>query len=132
MPKLNEMIESKFIKKDDVGDGILVTITGVDRYNVAMQGAPEELKWCLDFREIEKPLVLNVTNMRVIETTLGSDNTDDWIGKQIVLYNDPSVMYKGEIKGGVRVRASRRPQPVPKVSPQPISNPSPGDEIPFD
>jgi len=134
------MLESKFLKQTDVGTGVLVTISGVKQYNVAMQGADPEMKWCLEFREIEKPLVLNVTNLRLLESIFGSDNTDDWLNKQVVLYSDPSVMYAGKVVGGTRVRASKRPQPVvntpvrqPQPAPQPQMDPVPSnDEIPFD
>lgn len=132
MPRINEMAESKFLKKEDVGEGVLMTIVGVNRYNVAMQGAPEESKWCLEFKESEKPLVLNVTNMRLLEGILGSDNTDDWMNKQIVLFNDPSIMYAGKMVGGVRVRASKRPQPAAQSKPAPRQElPCEHDEIPF-
>lgn len=123
MPRLNEMIESKFLKKEDVennGRGSLVTISKVSQHNVAMQGAGEELKWCLEFAELDKPMVLNVTNMRLIEAIAGSDDTDDWIGKKVVLYNDPTIMYAGKVMGGIRVRAPRNvpnqrpPAPIPQ------------------
>jgi hypothetical protein len=38
---------------------------------------------------------------------MGSDNTDDWIGKQIVLFVDPSVSFAGKIVGGIRLRAPK-------------------------
>jgi hypothetical protein len=36
-----------------------------------------------------------------------SEDTDDWTGKKIVLYNDPNVSYAGKIIGGIRVRAPK-------------------------
>jgi len=135
MPRIAEMAPSKFLKQDDVGPGVLVTISGAKQYNVAVQGADQDMKWCLEFAELEKPLVLNITNMRLIEAALGSDDTDDWIGKQIVLYSDPSITYGGKVVGGIRVRASKRSQPTltgQAQRPQPPGNrPIPGSEIPF-
>ena len=49
MPKTSEMRESKFLKKEDVGRGVLATISGCKQYNVAMQGAEPEQRWCLLF-----------------------------------------------------------------------------------
>ncbi len=116
MPKISEMRESKFLKKEDVGAGALLTVKGVMQENVAMQGADPEMKWCLTFQEEGKPFVLNSTNIQLCAMALGSDDTDDWKGKQIVLYTDPSVSFGGKIVGGVRVRKPRimvNPAPLP-------------------
>jgi hypothetical protein len=128
MPKTSEMRgEGKFIGKDDVGRGALLTIAGCVKKNTAQEGAPPEQKWCLLFHEIEKPLVLNVTNTQTCELILGSDNTDDWIGKRIVLYVDPTVMYAGKVQGGIRVRAPKPTAPAPVVVASPVTE----DDIPF-
>lgn len=105
MPKIHEMIDSKFLKKEDAGEGILVTITGVDQQNVGKTDSPE-LKWVCLFKEC-KPLVLNSTNLALIERALGSDDSDDWIGKKIVLFNDENVSFGGQVTGGVRVDVNR-------------------------
>jgi hypothetical protein len=135
------MVESKFLKKEDVGRGTLATIQKCVRYNVALSGAPQELKWCLEFAELDKPLVLNVTNMRLLESITGSDDTDNWIGCKVVLYDDPTIMYAGKVTGGIRVRAPR-PGAVPPdaedqtrkdtsaVSGNPVP-PVSDDDIPF-
>jgi len=107
MPNIHDMKASKFLKKEDVGRGVLVTIQEIRQINVAQEGAPEELKWCATFKEEEKPLVLNSTNNALIASIVGSEETDDWGGHQVVLYNDPTVMFKSEIKGGIRIRAPK-------------------------
>lgn len=107
MPRIGEMIESKFLKKEDVGTGKLFTISAVKQHNVAAQGAEPEMKWCAEFDDIDKPLVLNSTNLHLIEAALGSDNTDDWIGKPIVVFEDANVSFGGKVVGGVRVDVNR-------------------------
>lgn len=130
MPRTSDMRESKFLKQADVGRGALGTVEGCVQMNVAKEGADPEMKWCLTFAEIDKPLVLNSTNIQLCEKLFGSDNTDDWHGKQVVLYTDPNVSYQGKLVGGIRVRA-------PKVSAKPASpKPAPvvditEDDIPF-
>lgn len=105
--KTSELKQSKYLKKDDCGEsGILVTIVGLNQENVAPDNKPEELKYILMLKEA-KPLVLNGTNLKLIEKALGSDETDDWIGKQIVLYNDENVTYMDEVVGGVRCDVNR-------------------------
>lgn len=129
MPKTSEMRESKFLKKEDVGRGVLATISGCVQKNVAKEGADPEQKWCLTFRELEKPLVLNATNAQLCEVILGSDDTDHWIGKAIVLYTDPNVSYQGKLIGGIRVRAPK-PGVVPPPPP-PLQTAIDDSDIPF-
>jgi hypothetical protein len=59
------MRESKFLKKEDVGAGALMTVESCEQHNVAKQGAPPENKWCLTFAESDKPLVINSTNAQL-------------------------------------------------------------------
>ena len=109
MASVNDLKSSKFLKKEDVGQGSLVTISKVHQINVAKEGAPEEMKWCLEFNEYDKPMVLNSTNGQIIGQITGIEDEIEvgWIGKEIVLYDDPSVSFGGKLTGGIRVRAKR-------------------------
>lgn len=104
---INELRESKFLKKEDCGNGVLLTIRKIFQENIAKEGAPPEMKWCVEFDEIEKPMVLNSTNGQLIAQITGSEDTDNWTGRKIVLYLDPSVSFGGKIVGGIRARAPR-------------------------
>lgn len=130
MPKISELRESNFLGKDDVGKGLLVTITGCVAKNVSMEGAPAASKWCLTFQEQEKPLVLNSTNAQMCAQICGSDDTDHWKGHRIVLYVDPNVSYQGKLVGGIRVR---KPKPTaPPPPPPPVATGDFDDsDIPF-
>ncbi len=112
MPRTSEMGNSKFLRQSDVGKGMLVTVTGCAQYPVDED--EKDLKWCLTFHETDKAFVLNTTNIKLCEHIFGSDNTDDWIGKPLVLYTDPTIMYAGKMTGGLRVRA-----PKPAGTPAP-------------
>lgn len=127
MPKTSEMRTSKYLQKSDVGNGVLVTVKGCTRENVAMEDEEDKFKWCLHFRETSKPLVLNSTNIQLCEQVFGSDNTDEWAGKPIVLYTDPNVSFGGKLIGGIRVRKPR-PRPAQPAAPQPA--PLPVEEPP--
>jgi hypothetical protein len=134
MPRIHEMKSSKFLKREDVGDGVVVVIAGVSQENVAKDGVDPELKWCLHFTNVDKPMVLNTTNMTLIAKFLGSDNTDDWEGKSIILYDDPAVSFGGKLTGGIRVRPKKTPalmgNPRPPLKQQPRQ---PGeDDVPFE
>ena len=135
MPRIVEMIESKFLKKEDVGGerGVLVTISGCQQANVAMQGADPEMKWTLAFAELDKPMVLNSTNIHMCAKACGSDNTDDWMGKKVVLYEDPNVSFGGKLVGGIRIRAQiTRAAPVVPQKKTPIQQlQDMPDDVPF-
>jgi hypothetical protein len=138
MPRTSEMRESKFLKQGDVGAGMLMTVSSCERHNVAKEGAEPELKWCLTFEESDKPLVLNSTNIQLCERVFGSDDTDQWIGKKIVLYTDPNISFQGKVVGGIRVRAPKvKPAAaaparavVPPPPPPPVEDLT-DDDIPF-
>ena|SRR3990167_6146544 len=129
MAKTSEMRESKFLKQSDVGRGALGTIESCVQMNVAKEGAEHEMKWCLTFAELDKPLVLNATNIQLCEKICGSDDTDEWHGKRIVLYTDPNVSFGGKLVGGIRVRAPKAtaPPPPPVVAVAALTD----DDIPF-
>lgn len=116
MASINDLKSSRFLKKEDVGEGVLATISSVQRMNVAMEGAEPEMKWCLTFHELEKPMVLNSTNGQIIAKFTGIENDIEvgWLGKQVVLYDDPNVGFGGKITGGIRVRAPRLPNVEPE------------------
>jgi hypothetical protein len=137
MPKLSEIRDSSFLTKEDVGKGMLLTITGCHQREV---GREKEKLWCLTFAETEKEMVLKTTNAALIQSFLGGDDTDQWIGKKIVAFNDMSVMMGSKPVGGIRVRAPKpqvmaQPQ-APAAQPQapmppPVSNQPPEDDVPF-
>ncbi len=102
---IKDLKNSNFLTKEDVEPPVLVTIKGYKQENMARDGEPERLKWVLDLHEFEKPMALNMTNGLILESITGSPEADDWIGKQVMLYNDPTIMYQGKLTGGIRIRA---------------------------
>lgn len=114
---VNQLRESNFLKKEDAGGGILCTIKGLSQENVAKMGADPEMKYAIHFDEYEKPMILNSTNAQLIAKITGSDETEDWPGHKIVLYNDPSVSYGGKVIGGIRVRAPKGRAAQPQTNP---------------
>jgi hypothetical protein len=82
-----------------------------------------EKRVCVFFNASDKPvdlakaLVLNATNKDVLRKLFGPE-TDEWIGKSVTLYSDPSVMFGGRRVGGIRVREMDPVAPKPKPAPQ--------------
>lgn len=118
---VSELKESKFLRKEDCGRGILLTIKSVQQENVAKEGAPEEMRWCVHFHEVEKPMVLNSTNGQIIAAFTGSEDSEGWIGKEVVLYHDPNVSFSGKLVGGIRCRAPRKPTTTRVATPLPVN-----------
>ncbi len=112
--KAGKMIPSKFLKKEDIDPAKLVTINGLRQANVALDDQPEEMKWTMFFKELDKPMVLNSTNIQLLCKVLDTDETDEWIGKQIVVFNDQNVSFGGKITGGIRIRAQKKKSLMPE------------------
>ncbi len=143
MPHIDSMKVSKFLKKEDVGAGVNVTIKNVIEENVAQEGKAPEMKWCIYFYEFDKAMVSNVVNRDMIAHLLNQPNTDNWPNGKVKLWNDPSVTF-GQIRGGIRVlpadiqgAAQTHTQPqMPRVNPAvPQGNPADphgiNDDIPW-
>ena len=119
MAKIGEMIESKYLKQSDVEEDTVVTVEKVGKANVAPKGEEAEYKWLIRFTEFPKPMVLNSTNIKRLAKACDSDDTDNWIGKQVVLFVDPDVEFAGNVVGGLRIRSHKKDVQPRKVMPAP-------------
>ena len=73
----------------------------------------------LSFVGKEKGLAVNKTNANIIAQNVGSDDLDDWIGREIILY-PTRVDFGGQMVDAIRVK-----EQIPEVAD------GPDDEIPF-
>lgn len=96
--------KSTFLNADDITAPTTVTVRDVVEEKVGT-----EQKAVVYFEEIEQGMALSKTAIGQLEELFGSDDSDDWVGKQAVLYNDRSVMFQGKKVGGLRFRAVRAP-----------------------
>ncbi|MDT8320746.1 MAG: hypothetical protein RQ826_09510 [Xanthomonadales bacterium] len=104
--KVNQMIESKYLRKEDIDADTTVTLGEVTRESMPNG----DQRFVLHFPEYEKGLVMNTTTIRVLADAFGGD-TDHWKGQKAVLYVDPNVSFKGQVVGGLRLRPIKG-QPV--------------------
>lgn len=105
--KIDDMIESKYLKQSDVPDPVIWTVDRIKKVNVGRDDEDPEYRWTVKYREFPKPMVLNVTNLKRMAKALG-DDTEDWIGGKIEVYTDPDIEYGGNVTGGLRVRGLKR------------------------
>lgn len=134
MPKVSDMIVSKFLRKEDFDEDRVMTIRGVKLED--MPGDDGQQKWVLYFREEQKGMALNVTTIRVLEKAFG-DDSDNWVGKKVKVYVDPNVSFGGRVVGGLRLMppknaAARAPAPPPPGERAPVTHDDQfDDDIPF-
>jgi len=96
--KLNEVFPSKYVKADDLqGKEVPVVISGV-----SMEQLGDDRKLVLQFQGRSKGMVTNKTNAGRIAYLYG-DDTDDWIGKEIILAAE-FVEFQGKTVKGLRVK----------------------------
>lgn len=105
---------SKYLAKEDVGeDGVILTIKGF-RMETLKSDDGDEDKMIMYFTEDVKPMVLNRTNAQLIGVVTGVKTAGEARGKQLVVYNDPTVGFGGKITGGLRIKKlSGTPKPAP-------------------
>ena len=130
--KISSMMPSNYLKKEDVATPRLVTVRNFSQQNLAQDGQPPENKWVMHLDEFDRPLVMNPTNLQLAAQAFGSEDTDDWVGKQIVLYTDSTVSFGGKLVGGLRLRAPKRQAPLERLVERPASSYSraPVDPVP--
>ena len=131
---LSDLKQSKFLKKEDVANPVLVTISRIAQENVASEGQEPDAKCVVYFQELDKPMVLNSTNGQIIARIAGVDTNIErsWIGTRIVLFNDPNVSYGGKLVGGIRVRAPKGTVVKATVPKQDQTTFSDGSPVPDD
>ena len=92
---------SNFLSVPSVKNPIVVTILQVLEEEVGLQ---KEKKIVIYFKELEQGFIPNRGTLRFISETLGTDEGDEWVGKQFELYVDPNVSMQGKRVGGLRLR----------------------------
>jgi hypothetical protein len=112
MPRVSEMIQSKYLRKEDIDEEMVASIKAVALEN--MPGDSGEQRWVLTFRELPKGLVLNTTTIRVLDKCFGN-HSDEWVGRKVTLYVDETVQFKGQVVGGLRLRPFKAPK-APKAA----------------
>ena len=122
------MFPSKWLSATDLPDGdTVLTIQSVTMEKLKNQQTQrDEEKPCIAFVEDwTKPMICNTTNWKQIEKATGAEDSDEWVGKKIILFA-AEVEAFGEMKLAIRVRGNapvaRKPLPAGRNAP---SRPAP-------
>ena len=105
--RTGEMKDSPWLASEDLLDldECKLTIDACLRHrNVEFeQGRKEERVYTLQFKEHPKQLVLNSVNRKTLVAKFGP-NVKLWAGKEILLYVDKNVKFRGRIVYGIRIK----------------------------
>lgn len=93
------------------GKDIIVTIDYVCREEIVGAKGKKEFEVVAHLKDGVLPFILNKTNMKTIQKLYKSPYIEDWGGRAIQIYFDPTVKFGGETLGGLRIR-----QTVPQQS----------------
>lgn len=132
--KLRDAYPSKYLASEDLGDNeVTVKIKAVRMEPLRDRNTGEMVdKPILYFFNKEKGMVLNPTNWKRLELAFGTDETDEYIGKTVVVYVDATPMGPGLHIRGVPVKAKpsasapRAGKPKEKYNPH-VEHPHPMD-----
>ncbi len=99
-PDARDFLGGNYLNKEDLRGVTVVTV--IDVQSVAFPRSPRRKLVAL-FHELQKPLILNKTNTRLMAGIFGTTDTSLWRGK-VELYVEPNVEYSGRVVGGIRVQ----------------------------
>jgi hypothetical protein len=131
MSNINEMsfeqlvpTNSKYLKKEEVGDdGVILTIKGFKQEMVEGDNGQDEQKLIMYFEENYNPMVINRTNAQLLAIATGAANAGEARGKEIIVYNDPTISFGNKVTGGIRIKKlAGAPKQASKADPRDLSD----------
>lgn len=106
---------SNYLKKDDVGeDGVILTIRGFKQETLKTDQGDETKVVMYFVEDGYKPMVLNTTNATILGKITGCQTAGEARGKQVIVYDDPTVSFGGKNTGGLRLKKVQGAPSVPK------------------
>lgn len=111
--KLKDMFPSKYTSGEDLqGKQVTVTIARVLAETMRPNPqSPEVTKYVLYVENGKKGIILSKVLAKQIAQALGSDDTDQWTGKKVIVYPE-SMTVAGANRVAIRARAFQ-PQAAP-------------------
>jgi hypothetical protein len=105
--KISQMYPRRYATGEDFQDkAYTMTIAKITKEKMHPQpGAPEIEKWVIYFQEAKKGVILGRTLAFQIAELLGTEETDEWFGKQVTLYPQP-MLVAGKRVIAIRARAA--------------------------
>jgi hypothetical protein len=121
--KATDIFSGKYLASTDLGDEeYKLVIAGTELVEFENEGKKQK-KIHIIFQNAKKGLLANKTNSMILAEAYG-DETDGWIGKEVILYVD-MVGFQGKAVKSIRVKVPRA------AKPKAASKDDMNDEVPF-
>lgn len=109
--KWESRFSGEYISAAELGDKRpTFTITRVTTTNMEEEGKEagskkKKSRGVIWFKELDRPWLYCKTAGHCLASLFGPDD-DNWVGKRVTLYADPSVVFQSEQVGGIRIAGS--------------------------
>jgi hypothetical protein len=114
--KLNDAYPSRFLTAEDLnGKDIAVTIASVELEDIG-QGHDKSKKLVISMTGKKKAFVVNKTNAGTIAKVLGTDETEEWVDRQIII-GPREVEFQGNMVWSIRVSLKKPATAAAKPAP---------------
>ena len=106
--KMSEFMtsDSPYLCKEMLWDTpVVVTIDRVEGgHKVSVPNSnKKEIRKVMFFTEAKLGLVINAGHRKFLRRLFGGRNTNEWKGRRVMLYVEPTAKYAGEEVGGIRM-----------------------------
>lgn len=102
--KAKDIFPSNYMKKEDLDRPVIASIARVCQEEVKSDKGRDELKPVMYFDGKHlKPIIVNRGNWEACALAYGEES-DNWTGRSVEIYVDPTVMFGGRRVGGIRLR----------------------------
>lgn len=98
---------SPFLKSKDIKKPVVVTITKVTEESFKGDDGKERKSVALHFKQLDQALVTCKESLAFLIDHFETDESNDWIGKDVELFFDADVKYQGKRIGGIRIREAK-------------------------
>lgn len=101
-----KLVNNDYINEGDLDNGnIVATIKSIGLKKVTNPAGKSEDMNVIEFAGDVKPMILSAKqNFKNLALALKSNYIEDWVGKQIEIYYDPSIKFGRDTVGGVRIK----------------------------
>lgn len=123
--------KSKYLTKEDCEPPILVQIFNMTTDQVEGDNNQMEERAVLHFHGDVKPMILNNTNKELLKAITGATTVGQIRNRQVILYNDPTIMFGRKMVGGIRIRAAAGAGAQPANPGVIQTDPGMHDDIPY-
>lgn len=126
MPSIDDLAPGRYLKKGQLERPRLATVKTIRTENVAPDNRQPSLKPVIYFQEFEEGVPAGAQTRDSLKEALGTKEVSEMIGRKVVIFVNPDIVYGGQRVGGIRFRAPKQRPPaqgIPAATPPPAAPP---------